>query len=373
MAKLQFFPGERLVENFALRLSNGDVDLRCTVVEKWVEKLARSVSCGRSRKFILKKTLGISLTERKELEAAISSSLGKGIAELKSEIRSKSGLEISFEETHEEQEEFSIQAPKCGRTTLQVYQLLRLYNFSYRDNRSFLKRWFSSLRKFPREMEEWLNRIYDMSMTDDTDPDCLIMYPECQGASEGREGLVNLDFENFGLLASYRRGDDGIVLINLNVSVPAKNIEELMYSEVTFERRMIPPHLLFLSGEHKDKLSARVLPYQGELAKARQIRTRGIHERRMSSESIQSEIPSYIMSGLIGATIILLLTTESGREILRSTLNIISESITPTHVATTEYEGRAARGVSASAESASEAEPRATSAGGVAKQDTAGA
>lgn len=329
MTKLQLFTGERLISDFIIKLRGGDVDLTCKVFEKWVEKLARSMNCGRSRELSFKKTVGVTLTERQEFEAAISSSLGKGVAELKSEIRNKSGIEISFAVTHEEEEKFKVEAPKCGRTTFQVYQLLRLYDFSYNDNRSVLRRLFSPLKKDPKGLDEWLNQVFDASATDEIDPDCLAMHPECGRAPLAPpDGYVCLIFEDFGLLTSYKVGEQGIILTRLNVSVPAKNIEELLHSNVTFSRSMIPPYLLFLTGVKANQLTARVQPYKGEMAKAKQISR---ESSSLGSGRFVENIPvGLLVGGAVGVAGTLLLTTKSGRAILQNIAGAVAQILEPT-------------------------------------------
>jgi hypothetical protein len=358
MSKLQLFTGERLVSNFRIKLRGRDVYLVCKVFEKWVEKLARSLNCGRSRELTFKKTVGVTRTESQEFEAAVSSSLGKGVAELKSEIRNKSGIEISFEVTHEEEEKFKVESPKCGRTTFQVYQLLRLYDFSYKDNRSALRRFFSPLKNYPKGLEEWLNHVYDASATDEIDPDCLVMHPECGHAPlTPPNGHVNLIFEDFGLLTSYRVGEQGIILTRLNVSVPTKNIEEMLYSNVTFDRNMIPPHLLFLSGEKADQLTAQVQPYRGELAKAERISREG---RATGIGGFLESVPSTLLvGGAVGAAVALLLTTKSGRAILQDIADAVGgpSGQTPAPPVQREVIGAAAEGTRITDSRGAEARP----------------
>lgn len=327
MSKLQFFTGERFVRDFVIKLHGGDVVLKCKIFEKWVEKLARSLNCGRSRELTFKKTVGVTITHREELEAAISSSLGKGVAELKSEIRSKSGIEISFEVTEEQEETFTVTAPKCGRTTFQAYQLLRLYKFTYRDNRSAFRRFFSPLKKAPKGFEEWLNQVYDASDTDEVDPDCLAMHPECgRTPVTPPDGFVNLVFDKFGLLTSYRVGEEGILLTKVNATVPTKNIEDLLSSNVTFDRNLIPPYLLFLSGVGQGRLTAQVQPYRGELAVAQKISRSGTSRREsLSFKNVTTGIHPLVVGGAIGATVALLLTTKSGQKLLQSVADVVGD------------------------------------------------
>lgn len=325
MNKLEFYPGKRRVDYFVLDIHGVKAQLKCVVEEFWKEQFSRSLSCGRSRKYTLTKTSGVTVTEREELEATISSSLGlEGIAELKSEVKSKVGLELQLEESVETEEEFTFQAPKCARTTFQIYQLLRQYNFSYRDNRSWLFRWLDSSKDFDKATVEWVNRMYDLSTPPEHDPDCANYNPECRRETERSqksEGLLNLVFEKFGILTGYRLDEHGVVLSNLNVSVPANGVNELIYASVTFDRQMLPPYLLFLTGERANKLTAQVYPYQGELTK---IQHRGLQVQRTSQEkrhkrgTTSTDLTTLLIAGGVGAIATLLFTTKSGREIRRS-------------------------------------------------------
>jgi hypothetical protein len=322
MSNLEFYQGSREVDRFNLKIYGNKTILSCRIEELWEERLSRSISCGRSRTFTFKKTLGVTLTEREELEATISSSLGlDGISELKSEIKSKIGRELQLEESQETQEEFSFQAPKCGRTTFQVYQIRRLHHFSYQDRRPWIKRWWYSSKDFNLTTTERINRIYDLSTTIDRDPECFAFYPECKGAADKDkkpEGFINLIFETFGLLAGYRHDERGIVLTDQNVSVPVKNINELLYSNITFDSKMLPPYLLFLADVRTAKLTAQVFPYRGELAKIQRgkIRDRGIFQKRgQTREAIPVDLTSILIGGAIGAALTLLLSTKSGQEL----------------------------------------------------------
>ena len=343
MEKLEFFEGERTVDSFVLKLYGGKAQLRCAVIERWVERIGRSINCGRSRKFLLKKILGVSSVERQELEAKITSSLGlKGISELKSEVRSKIGHELRLEETQEEQEEFSFEAPKCGRRALQVYQLQRLYEFSYEDNRYWLKRWLSSTKNFTKTIAEWLNRFYDSSMTLNHDPECKCTEKQ----PDENDGLINLIFGNIRILTGYKKSENGIVFSDLNLLIPAGSVEELLYANITFERSMIPPYLLFLTGERSHKLTAQVLPHRGVSAEYQRAETSyedfsPERRERQASGPATTNLITLLLGGSIGAILALLFAPKPGAELRGDIADATRKGIDKSREAATYIGGKA--------------------------------
>ncbi len=294
MDNLDFFLGERSY-TFLRKLYRGKAQLKWTVTERWDERLGRSLNCGMERTYKLKKLLGVSSVEREDLESTVSNSIGKkGLFELKAEVKHKLAKELRLEETWEEEEEFHFQAPKCGRLTLRVYQFKRLHEFSYEDNRFWLWR----KANFKRTITEWVNHLYDNSVTD-TDPAC-----KCdEGGGDGIEGLV-LEFPS------------------LNLILPKKRVEEMLFQAFDLDKKTIPSYLLFLSGETSPTLTGRFLP----LSSTTFSEAIGYFVRRQSSPPLEIEVGQksqsestnliYLLLGAAsGVGAALLLAPQSGEEL----------------------------------------------------------
>jgi hypothetical protein len=79
------------------------------------------LSCGIKHSRKLTRRVGVSVSERDDIEGTVKTSFGlKGIAELKSELKSKIGHEIQWDKSEEIEEAFEWQAPECGRRTISL-------------------------------------------------------------------------------------------------------------------------------------------------------------------------------------------------------------------------------------------------------------
>jgi hypothetical protein len=244
MKKVAFFSGKQVIERFHIFKRHKDKErLYCTVEEEWREKFADSATCGIPLKLNLKRTVGVSVSERQELEATVSSKFGvKGMSEVSSAIKGTLGHEIRLDETLEEARDLTLPTPKCGRFTLQIFQLHQLYNLEYRDERFFRR------KKSFRTITERLNRWWQV-------PDIIPSIPECKcgediGKAEG--GILRrlgLAFEKFGMVVDCLQTEDSVALPPLGLSFSVKSVEDLIGQAVVVQRADIPEHLLFLSAE----------------------------------------------------------------------------------------------------------------------------
>jgi len=328
---LDFFSGERFYA-VVRTLHRGKAQLKWSVVERWEERLGRSLNCGMERTYTLKKILGVSLTEREDLESTIATSVGtKGILEAKSEIRSKLGRELRLEETQEEEEKFHFQAPKCGRITLRVYQFMRLHEISYKDNRFWLWR----KENFSKTITEWVNYLYDNSVVIDVDPAC-----NCKDGPDNKiEGLARLSVGTIAMLVGYRQGESGLEFPALNMIFPDERIEEMFFRPFTLDAAIIPNHLRFLVGEHANTLTGHFQPYAGELSLSKvstgllQQQTSGTASgeqelRRTSARAGESQNVFYlVLGGIVGAIGGLLLAPRSGLELRGDLANATRKGI----------------------------------------------
>lgn len=316
---LDFFSGER-VYRVVRNLHRGKAQLKWSVIERWEERLGRSLNCGMERTYTLKKLLGVSLIEREDFESTIATSIGtKWILEAKSEVKSKLGRELRLEETQEEEEEFHFQAPKCGRVTLRVYQFMRLHEISYKDNRFWL--WRND--NFSKTITEWVNYLYDNSVVIDIDPAC-----NCKdGLDNEIEGLARLSVGDIAMLVAYKHSEGGLEFPGLNVIFPDKRIEEMFFRPFTFDAAIIPSHLRFLAGEHSSILTGHFQPYGGDLSpskgaadfQAQQTPRNAYRKReiqRTPDRANDSQNVLYLLfGGIVGAIGGLLLAPKSGLEL----------------------------------------------------------
>lgn len=250
----EFFRGEQTVDEFVITFHSGRARLSCTIVECWKELISRPLVCGQEyeREFIQRN--GITSIDREEIEATISGSLGlKGIAEFKSQIKGKTGRELQFEQSQEIRETTKFTAPKCGRLTLLIYQLKRLYQFCYQDTR------FLHHDSWTKTIPEWTNRIHEASKASQNDPAC-----GCDPRAEaGIDGQLYLDMGKISMVAGYRNHASALEIPSLDLSIAA-NENEPFTGTVSINRKAIPAHLCFLADEQSDNVTARLLPYVEE-------------------------------------------------------------------------------------------------------------
>jgi len=298
MNDFEFFVGDREVDQFTLFLHKGKAQLSCRVFERWEERTSRSLNCGMKRKRTLKKTIGISEVEHEELESTISGTFGlEGIAGFRSELRGKLSRELGLQISHEEEEEFEFEAPPCGRRTVRVYQLVRIYHLSFKDSRS----WFFRKGDLFKIVTEGLDRIYDRSIKIENDPDC-----GCKPQTSVEvDGLVNIDLGKIAILAGYRETKNGIELPDLGMLVNAGSVRELMFSTVKFPSDAIPAYLRFLADESRAYLNGRFFPELG---------LENVTETRSGPKRHRAELFDNLVLGSVGALAAVLLYKKAQRE-----------------------------------------------------------
>jgi hypothetical protein len=252
MSKIEFFYSEKVYGPKTLSTGAPKGKLTCKVTEEWIRKNGWSIACGEKRRFSLKKTIGVTTIERQQFETLFSGSLNlKSLLGVKHEIKKHFGFETRIDETVEETDEFTFEAPKCGRLNQGVYQLRRTIHFTFKDERSIFERlflWWKD-KSFNDDLEEWVNEIYDLPLFEDPDQSC-----KCTDQSPKIDGVLNIMFDNFGMAVRFRREEKVIEFPDINLSIPANRVETIYNREVLLNRVSIPPHLLFLANERKEKL-----------------------------------------------------------------------------------------------------------------------
>lgn len=293
MTDFEFFTGDRQVDQFTLPLHGGKAQLTCTVLERWEERTSRSLNCGMRRKRTLKKTIGISAIEREELESTISGFFGlKGIAGFKSEIRGKLSREVSLEETHEEEEEFEFEAPKCGRRIVRIYQLVRIYQFYFKDFRS----WLFRRGDLFKTIVEAVDRVYDRSIEIENDPDCGC-HPK---ATVGFDGLVNVALGKIAMLVGYKQEKNGIELPSLRILINADSIDEVWFRRIRLSAEAIPSYLLFLANESSPVLNGELVPLSSVEA-VQEIQSSEFHKGKYRKRDKGLAFFDSLLWGSIGA------------------------------------------------------------------------
>lgn len=321
MDSFEFFTGDRTADSFQIELHDGRAKLTCIIVERWEELFSRSLTCGARNTRTITQRFGISSVEHEDLEATIKGSLGlKGIAELKSEVKGKTGRELHLEESREVVEEFEFEAPVCGQLNLQVYQLKRIFKLSYSDSR------FWHAGSWTKTLTEYTNRINDLSKQVENDPAC-----GCKRKPEsGSDGFLHLIVSNnLGMLVPYRRCGNGIELPSLGLSIPSDKIDEVLFANYVFRREVFPSYLLFLAGEDGRNFTGRFALYV-EKDPTEEFSEKHRHQEELAhswknlalqqQESLSEEHPVFtaafyfLMGCGVSALIGVLLAPKSGKE-----------------------------------------------------------
>lgn len=254
MSASEFFIGDRIVNEFVIDFHGGKARLSCTIAERWEELISRPLVCGGEYEREFTQRIGITSIDREEMEATISGSLGlKGIAEFKSAVKGKTGRELQIEEAQETKEKTKFTAPECGRLTLLIYQLKRLYQFSYQDTR------FLHKDSWTKTIPYWIARIHDASKASRNDPSCGCDLKVVTGI----DGLLYLDMGKISMLAGFNKSGPGIEIPSLNLSITPYGDRSLP-TTISVDRKTIPQYLLFLAHEQADKLDGKIFPYVEE-------------------------------------------------------------------------------------------------------------
>jgi hypothetical protein len=248
-----YFVGRlNLGEPLEVRIS-GHKKVRCAIFQRWLEKQTYECSCGLSSPFKVTKTWGISQKESELLENTIGSSIGKkGIAELKSSIKSTLGREVEWTYTKAEEMSFVCEAPECGRREITVYQLVNEFELvEYSRGYLFKKNVWDRTRA--RMITEELASYSSTQDTLEYDERCK----NCEAkASPEFDGRLSLDFGPLCLLVPYKinRQQLDMRLGKFGVKFPVLDYDgtfEAMQNTgltITLRRDFIDPALIFLSG-----------------------------------------------------------------------------------------------------------------------------
>ncbi len=212
-----------------------------SVTERWDQILSRSISCGDKYKRTVERTVGVSETQREDLETFIKGNVGiKGIAQIESEIQSSIGKTVTLSYNSTEREEREFEAPKCGRRTLIIYQQIREYNLQITKEVS----WPFQKNSTHVVLIERLDSFYDKSIVEENDPDC-----KCSKKSDDPvDGLLALLLNgNYRINTPYSLSDGKITLKNLDLVISAEDAGRMLIGNYKLNRDHIPDYMVFWS------------------------------------------------------------------------------------------------------------------------------
>ena len=244
------FEGTRETANFTLDLFDGKATLTGTVSERWDDVMVKTIKCGDKFKRTLVRRIGLSRSEKEEVDSAIKGSIGvSGLASLESSISAKIGVETRFEVVDEVQEEFTFASPQCGIRIIRLQQLQRLYRLEYRDTRAFKKDW-------QKPFVERVDRVHDAGISKKYDPDC-----DCEEKKDrdDDDGTFVIHLGRLTLRAAFSERNGFLYFRDLGARIPAP-AARLEYATVRLKPGMLPPHVLFLAGLSDEPVIARFIP-----------------------------------------------------------------------------------------------------------------
>jgi hypothetical protein len=238
---INFFTNTHEIDTFDFELER-KVRVTGKLTERWIQLLSRSIACGEDKKRIIEKKIGISKTEREDLESVLKGSVGvKGIASIESQIKAKTGIEVKLEYATTETEETTFKAPECGRKTLIVYQLVREYDITITD-----KRILSFSRGQTRIMlTEYTDNFHDKSLINNNDPDC-----GCKDKTEDPDdGIFSLLINKYyQLVTPYKISQQKLTLKNLEIEVSVEDLGNIVLDKFQINSALLPSYIQFFAG-----------------------------------------------------------------------------------------------------------------------------
>lgn len=253
-----YFQGRRRIGSFLLSLNDRKATLNCEIFEKWEDiDCSTTARCGADGQCEVSKTLGISEKTARTLEDVVESSLGiKGFAELKAQAKDVIGKEVNWSQSTTTTKTFPYKAPKCGRFTLIIYQLVREFELSYHRPRLL------------GSDEIWDRVIREDTNTHDALPDVLEFDEICKcpkNDSLKYDGRLCLDLGNGSFRAPYRITGDGfeIQIVDKVITFSFDNYPAGVRGfdrgfSITLPVDIVPAPLRFLSGIEGETIEAHV-------------------------------------------------------------------------------------------------------------------
>ncbi len=266
-----YYEGRKKAGAFSYSL-NDKTKIDCQIFERWEDiDCSTTARCGGTGTCEVIKKIGISESTEFSIKESIGAVLGvKGIAHLKSYAESALRKEVNWNSSTETKKTFPFSSPKCGLSTLSIYQLVREYELSFTQNRTL-----RSDLKWNRLIIERTNNHDAIPYIDNFDPSCNCL-PQLKELSI-YDGLLTFDFGNVSFRAPYTRIAQGfrVNFIDKEFTVSTFLLSTTSRGgnsdtnpmdinrgfQVEVPREYIPEPLLFLSGIEAERISGTVMLY----------------------------------------------------------------------------------------------------------------
>lgn len=261
----EYLTGRRKVrDSFAAAVSPGKLRVDCTVYERWEFRMEGSCSCGHSPPVEYERTQGVSETRSTTVERSVEALVGAaGLLQIKGALRKSLGAEVNWSGSETEKFSDVCKAPKCGRASLVIYQLVREYELviwkrgEYPYGPNVWKQTAQTIR-------ENISSYVGVPETTKWDKSC-----GCEEvASPEFDGRLEVDMDELCLLVPYKVEPEvlRVQIANIAVSFPflqpggAQQLERGML--LPMERRFLSPALQFYANLKGDSLDARARIYR---------------------------------------------------------------------------------------------------------------
>jgi len=211
-----YFAGRKLVKTFTQMSASGRERLDWRVFEEWRDvNEGITARCGNPGSCTVEHTSGLSEKALSTLKDVAGGSFGvKDVWALKLEVEHVIGHEVNWETTRKSSKTFSIQAPKCGRSALTIYQLFRVFEIT-----EFRKKFFTFsdekwMKRPPRTVDEPTNTYDGVPDTIPYDPACGCPEPPTEPRFDG---MVCLDFGRISMRVPY-----GVTQTGLEIQIDTR-------------------------------------------------------------------------------------------------------------------------------------------------------
>jgi hypothetical protein len=181
------------------------------------------------------------------LAGSIESSLGAlGFAELKTSVEGKLETKLNWEISSEVQRSFKLSAPRCGRRTDTTYQLVRDYELQYAaESWLFHTAWTRRLTEYvgTYHQEPFLEAVPELCRCDAPPPPPY-------------DHLVWMDMNGASMRVAGRLNEDKLLLDFGEGTVELSGVGRRLGGQITVRmpRSLLPPSLLFLSGDERTSI-----------------------------------------------------------------------------------------------------------------------
>ena len=260
-----YFQGRKLIAVFNQVVEDGRGRLDWDVFEEWIDiDQSTTARCGMPGSCTVEKSVGVSEKTSQTLKGVIGAAFGvKDVWTVKAEVEKAIGREVNWDTAVKSTKTFQFQAPKCGRYSLTVFRLQRLYQVSY-----LRKKWFSW--GADRWEWKWTRTFTEDTHTHDAIPDVEEEDPVCRCPRRDEpqrfDGNLAFDFGSISFRAPYRltgQGFDvqiGNKVIAVSMAEPALVARSLEHglAGVLLSTALIPEPLRFLGDVEAKELEARV-------------------------------------------------------------------------------------------------------------------